>query len=188
MQSRTCDDEHEQDARYCKMMRRKRPSAVTPDGPMEAGPSRLPAPPGAAGAPAQRGRRTETPSDFSVTHRLERVSIETTPAPLPPSPAGDDSGAWFEQVPTNPAAPNLAEHLPQRPSSGVLYTQAALPATVVRPAGDARLVGDGRPAWLVPVLIAATSLTIGMILGALLFGGGRHPGKSPSTPSTDTKP
>ena len=162
--------------------------------PTDATPARLPAPPSAAGLvtpagshipappalPPRPGRHTDRPSDLSVTHRIERITVERTPAPLPPAPA-TDADKWFEQVPTNLSGPQPTERASQPPASAVL----GLPAPPRRVASPA---GDGRPPWLVPVLIAATSLTIGMILGALLFGGDRHQSKGgPCTPADSAK-
>jgi hypothetical protein len=129
----------------------------------------LPAAPKIRGlGPAQPGRRDEAPSDMAVTSRLERISAELTPAPLPPSPATADADQYFEQVPTNPGAqsrrdPTGTGH--PRKASGVIRP---VPAPVVAP----------QP-WFLPLLLVATGLAVGMVLGALLFA---NRGPAPCAP------
>ena len=132
-----------------------------PKPPLSPRPPRLPdlAPPGAT-----PGRRSDTPSDMQMTKRLQRVGRgDPTPAPLPPSPGQRDAEQWFEQVPTNPAhAASLAE------STGS-HRRAQSSARVALPpkGGPQPLI---ERAWVLPTLIGAIALTIGLILGALLFG------------------
>lgn len=143
------------------------PTDASPPTPVQ--PAPLPRPPSvpkpprlpATTAPAKPGRRGETPSDMQMTGRIERVRGDATPAPLPPSPGARDAERWFEQVPTNPALvgdprDSTANQRKMRTSS----VRLTLPSQ----ASDA----PDRP-WLLPTLIAAIALTIGMILGALLF-------------------
>ncbi len=128
-------------------------------------PPRLPRPPGAGVPPsplrptevgARPGRRGDAPSDVQVTARLDRRSADLTPAPLPPSPAADDADRWFEQVPTHPGAPGAT---PVRPSGAIAVSDP--PAVAATRAA---------PPWLFSVLLALTALTVGMVIGALLFG------------------
>jgi hypothetical protein len=109
--------------------------------------------------PAQPGRRDEQPSDMAVTTRLERMSVELTPPPLPPSPATADAERYFEQVPTNPGA------VTRRDPSAVGETRTVAGTIRVPPPPMAQ----PRP-WVLPVLVIATALAVGMVLGALLFG------------------
>lgn len=149
------------------------PSTDTPPAP-------LPRPPGlpprglpARGAPARPGRRGETPSDNLMTARIERIR-DATPAPLPPSPGQRDAERWFEQVPTNPALET--EPATNRTSSHRMRTSMRqLPTD-----GE---VGLAQRPWVLPALIAAVALTIGMILGALLFGD-----RGASCPKCDATP
>lgn len=145
--------------------------------------------------PAQPGSRVKSkvPSetDNTVTSRIERISVEHTPAPLPPSPAADAADTWFEQVPTSPAAvPDLGALTGSRPDlkSGLLRTKT--PPRQSPPHEDAAEDIGAEPwplypedysgplappatgsPWVLPVLLAATCLAVGMVLGALLFGG-----------------
>ena len=128
------------------------------------GPPRPPRLPEPAAIP---GRRSDTPSDMQMTKRIPRIPGrgDPTPAPLPPSPGAGDAERWFEQVPTNPAhiaelaAENTGGHRKVRHSSRVPLGQERPDRLIERP-------------WVLPTLIAAIALTIGMILGGLLFGGG----------------
>lgn len=132
---------------------------LTGTNPPQVRPPKLPEP------SAKPGRRSDTPSDMQMTKRIPRIGGrgDPTPAPLPPSPGANDAERWFEQVPTNPAhiadlaAENTGGHRKVRHSSRV-------------PIGDAPAGLAERP-WVLPTLIAAIALTIGMILGGLLFGG-----------------
>jgi hypothetical protein len=134
--------------------------------------------------PAQPGARAgsseSAPSDYSVTARIERLPSEITPAPLPPSPADQDAGVWFDQVPTNPAAvPDLDSMAGSRSDLAAAVARAgsqphgrepwAPPSALY--AASQRVPIARRP-WVLPALIAATALTVGMVLGALIFGGG----------------
>lgn len=126
--------------------------------PPEAGTGAVPKPPRLPDVPAARpGRRSEAPSDIVLTHRIERITVEPTPAPLPPSPAAADAERWFEQVPTNPGAPTTP------PPRGVTGHQP-----LVEPAASP--APRGAPTWLFPLLLAVTALTVGMVIGALVFG------------------
>ncbi len=157
------------------MPRRRNPQdsagSATPTSPDPVGgaprPARTPAPPRLPSAPrlprtpitnARPGRRAEATSETALTQKLDKVPIEATPAPLPPSPAAADAERWFEQLPTTPGAPR------KDPSAvrEVARTPAArAPAPVPQPR-----------AWLLPALLVATALTVGMVLGALIFGRG----------------
>jgi hypothetical protein len=133
-------------------------------------------------SPARPGRRGDAGSDMQVTSKIERVTVEKTPAPLPPSPAAEDADVWFEQVPTNPAAiPDLGDLASGTNPGGRSLTA---PMRKLSPGNLARdLTGTHysqpytRPSlserpWLLPILLAVTCLAVGMVLGALLFGGG----------------
>jgi len=142
--------------------------------------SPTPTPPWRGRDPAQPGRRDEQPSDMAVTTRLERMSVELTPPPLPPSPASADADRYFEQVPTNPGAVTRRDPsvvVDNRAASGVLRSPPMAAPPPLRP-------------WLLPVLVIATALAVGMVLGALLFGRRAAPAQcppcaaSPSSPST----
>lgn len=112
------------------------------------------------GPPARPGRRSEAPSDIVVTSRIERITVEPTPAPLPPSPAAADADRWFEQVPTNPGVPTATPD--RRVATSRQPVMEANPTQANR----------GAPAWLFPLLLALTALTVGMVIGALVFGRG----------------
>jgi hypothetical protein len=135
-----------------------RPPRARSDGDAVPRPPRLPRDGG-----ARPGRRGETPSDLVMTARIPRLpGSDQTPAPLPPSPGARDAERWFEQVPTNPAhlaerADSTGAHAKLRRSSSRLVETSPVPLA--------------QRAWLLPTLIAAIALTIGMILGGLLFGG-----------------
>ena len=131
-------------------------------------------PPAGPGARGQQGSASS--SDNSVTSRIERVSADTTPAPLPPSPAADAADVWFEQVPTNPAAVPDLDALSGLDKSGSVHPSLPLRRghqaadfTTPRVEDHSQTQPIGSQSWLLPLLIAATCLTIGMILGALLF-------------------
>ena len=129
------------------------------------------------GSLAQPGRRDEQPSDMAVTTRLERMSVELTPPPLPPSPAAADAERWFEQVPTSPGA------VIRRDPSVVGENHRVVAGTLR--SSPPPMVGP-RP-WLLPVLMVATALAVGMVLGALLFGRrGAAPQCPPCAPATPT--
>ena len=138
--------------------------------PSEATPLPLPKPPQLPRPPrlpppsvAKPGRRSETPSDLSMTAKIQRVGRgDPTPAPLPPSPGARDAERWFEQVPTNPAAQpsGPAEVTGSHRKSGLL-DRGSIAAGQPMPRSEIN--------WVVLFLIAAIALTIGMILGALLF-------------------
>jgi len=136
--------------------------------------------------------KSKVPSetDNTVTSRIERISVEHTPAPLPPSPAADAADTWFEQVPTNPAAiPDLGALAGSRPDMRTGLTRSRTPPRPAPFSSDAPdddaepwplqeedysgVLGSSqeRTTWLLPVLLAATCLAVGMVLGALLFGG-----------------
>ncbi len=134
--------------------------------------------------PGVRGAGDSAPSDYSVTSRIERLPSETTPAPLPPSPAAEQADVWFDQVPTNPAAaPDLEALAASRPDLVAALRDSsprmgggqgrdpwAPPSYTTGPIP--RTVPLHRRPWVLPVLLTATALAVGMVLGALLFGGG----------------
>jgi hypothetical protein len=140
--------------------------------------------------PAGPGRRTDSGSDTNVTTRIERLPDESTPAPLPPSPAAKDADGWFEQVPTNPAAaPDLdalaSGTYPGRgdPSRPITDAGGAWfgPSSHVQSTEQFTRFGVPRQTVTIVALIAATCLVVGMVLGALLFGG--SPGSSTQIPA-----
>jgi len=146
-------------------------------------------PPAAPGARSKSKIPSET--DNTVTSRIERITVEHTPAPLPPSPAADAADTWFEQVPTNPAAvPDLGALAGSRPDmrSGLLRSRTPprrdAPHSQEPDAADPEpwplqsedysgtiASNTGGTPWILPALLAATCLAVGMVLGALLFGG-----------------
>ena len=171
---------------------------------------RLPKPPGTGKLPsaprlgkqppAGPGRRSEGGSDMSVTSKIERVNVERTPAPLPPSPASEDADVWFEQVPTNPAAvPDLSDLAsgtnPGARSATAPMRRVSAGSLARDPTGTAHYSSRHvRPAlaerpWLLPLLLAVTCLFVGMVLGALLFGGGsaHEPAGDPCTKCAQKK-
>jgi hypothetical protein len=100
-----------------------------------------------------------------MTQKLDKVQVEPTPAPLPPSPAAADAERWFEQLPTTPGAPRKDPSMVREPlRTPVAGTPLAAPAP---------------RAWLLPALLVATALTVGMVLGALLFGRASSPAACP---------
>jgi len=174
---------------------------------------RRPAPPGAADQPAAAVPRATdnrptikqlvpevgvhatagaTENGEVDTSRLELITeVETTPAPLPPSPEAEIAAAsWFESVPTSAAVPpqlgrmrpgsdsdpgSDATITPVRDRTG-MRPSVAMTRPLVRP--RARVTGSlvDRP-WVIPALIAATALTVGMVLGAIIFGGAPAPAR-----------
>ena len=116
-----------------------------------------PAPPPAL-PPAEPGERGDAPSDVAVTTRLERVNLE--PEPLPPSPAAADADRYFEQVPTSPG---VVRRDPTGVSTGQRTAFGEIPA-------PRRVIAPPPRQWLLPVLLVATGLAVGMVLGALIFG------------------
>jgi len=130
----------------------------------------------------------------SSTSKLERVPQESTPAPLPPSPEAEQAAAsWFESVPTSPSVPpdmgrfaqghdtgtggSVITPLHQRAGANIGY-QPTRPLTRPKRPRAGTVIAE-KP-WAIPALIAATSLTVGMVLGALIFGGGDSPAATPS--------
>lgn len=113
--------------------------------------------------------RVEFGSDSSTS-----ITSLRTPEPLPPSPGAQDPDQWLEQVRTNPAAlaPDLgalaggvdAESHPgwtgSRPGLAVHDENVAH--------GDDASPEPSHFRWLLPMLLAATCLAVGMVLGALL--------------------
>lgn len=99
------------------------------------------------------------------------VTMMRTPEPLPPSPAAQDAEGWFEQVPTNAAdIPDLGA-LAEGADPDSVPAWAMSPRS--EPRGDDRYeltvpVMTGHASWFV-VLVAATCLAVGMVLGALLY-------------------
>jgi hypothetical protein len=155
------------------------PTSVDPHGTNATGPTPAPLPRApitprdaeraARLEPARPGRRADAPSENAVTKRLEKVPVEPTPAPLPPSPAAADAERWFEQIPTNPGAP-------RRPPSEI-SNAARTPA----PGTPMPAPPSERPSNLLVALIVATALAVGMVLGALLFS---HRGATKCGPCT----
>ncbi|HUH02990.1 MAG TPA: hypothetical protein VML75_13425, partial [Kofleriaceae bacterium] len=138
----------------------------------------------------------DTQSDYSVTSRIDRLPSELTPAPLPPSPAAEAADVWFEQVPTNPAAvPDLNVLGGSRPDLGSAIGGSRSRFDTGSPAGrdpwappnystgPVQRLAAGRRAWLLPILLTATAIAVGMVLGALLFGGSEPPEKQLSIPA-----
>ncbi len=169
-------------------------------------------PPAVPGARSKSKVPSET--DNTVTSRIERISVEHTPAPLPPSPAEAAADTWFEQVPTNPAAiPDLGALAGSRPDLRTGLTRSRTPPRRQPPYAEDVAAAEAEPwplesedyssavegssqgtTWLLPVLLAATCLAVGMVLGALLFGGTSTGAKSdhdagacvcPACPDTD---
>lgn len=135
----------------------------------------------ALGQPAAGpGRRQDAGSDTNVTTRIERLPDESTPAPLPPSPAGRDADGWFEQVPTNLGAPDLDALVsgtgPGRSDPSRPITDAGQawfgPTSHLHNTAPVTRFGLPRQTVTIVALICATCLVVGMVLGALLFGGG----------------
>jgi hypothetical protein len=136
-------------------------------------PPRLP-PPGTS--PAKPGRRGEMGSDATLTSKIPRVPRgDPTPAPLPPSPGARDAEVWFEQVPTNPAAQSLGPG----ESTGSHRRSSKIERSGFTSAAPAK----AEKQWVVMFLIAAIALTIGMIVGGLLFGRGGGTKCEPCTKS-----
>ena len=120
-------------------------------GSPEVMPARLPS------VPARRlGRRVEVSNEVAVTTSHERLSIEPDPAPLPPSPAAADANRWLER---------------ERPRFDTAPTEIAESSDTTRPvaAPSAVLPRTGHSTTFT-ALLAITTLVIGMILGALVFG------------------
>jgi hypothetical protein len=162
MVKRRSETERSTDRSIDRTSGRRTPTGSTPPRlprtPEAGGGAAMPKPPRLPDVPAARpGRRSEAPSDIVLTHRIERITGEPTPPPLPPAPAAADAERWFEQVPTNPGAPTTP---PPRNVTGRQPLIEPLAAQAQR----------GAPAWLFPLLLALTALTVGMVIGALVFG------------------
>lgn len=146
-----------------------RDSGHTPPG--HTPPERTPLDPTPVRA-ASPGRRDEMSSDAKITTRIERPPVDLTPPPLPPSPAAADAAQWLARA---RARADSAEPAPPAPS-----------VDLTAPVAQA-----GAPPWLFPLLLAATALVVGMVLGALLFGrrascppqGAGHGSTSPTSSS-----
>lgn len=128
--------------------------------------------------PGARGGSSS--SELMVTSKIERLPTkDMTPAPLPPSPAADAADVWFEQVPTNPAAIPDLDALNPSPNTSSAHIPATAPIRRMPPGklgagysydpSGTRSIGLPRPPWVLPALIAAICLVVGMVLGALLF-------------------
>jgi hypothetical protein len=150
------------------------------------------------GAAAQAARRSsQLPSDSQVgpagafqrprgkRHRggaeIDRNPTQTFgPAdPLPPSPvAREQSDGWFRPSLRTESIPDLSAltgdtgrtsydyNLANSPGAGITEESGKMMAA---PARRPLLDLQARP-WLFPLLLAATCLAVGMVLGALLFG------------------
>jgi hypothetical protein len=125
--------------------------------------------------------RVEFGSDSSTG-----VTVMRTPEPLPPSPAAPDAEGWFERLSTNPAEiPDLGALAGTDPDSVPVWAmppgsekEAAEPVQPVQPATS------GHARWFV-LLVAATCLAVGMVLGALMqsqWGASERP-DAPAHPS-----
>jgi hypothetical protein len=117
---------------------------------------------GADGVPA----RVEFGSDSSTG-----VTMMRTPEPLPPSPAAPDAEGWFERLSTGPAEiPDLGA------LAGGGTDPDSVPVWAMPPRSDkdagatdepVQPAASGQARWFV-LLVAATCLAVGMVLGALL--------------------
>jgi hypothetical protein len=140
-----------------------------PTGPTPEPLPRAPVPPSSPRLePARPGRRADQPSENAVTKRLEKLPVEITPAPLPPSPGAVEAERWFEQIPTNPGAPRRE---PSSVREAIRTPPRGVPTMLPAPGGARLLTG----------LIVATALAVGMVLGALLFS---HRGTTRCAPCT----
>ena len=94
----------------------------------------------------------------------EALTVEL-PAAIEKVVVSRDAERWFEQVPTNPALGAAA------PTDVTGPHRKSTRSSKVSLLGGGTAVPEstGERAWLLPALIAAIALTIGMILGALLF-------------------
>jgi len=108
--------------------------------------------------------------------------------PLPPSPAArEQTEGWFRPSLLTESIPDLSAlagdtnrtydpHFHSVPGLGL---QEEVESAEHPPARRQMLDLQARP-WLFSALLAATCLAVGMVLGALLFGGGRSGGHAPS--------
>lgn len=130
--------------------------------------------------------------DSVVTSRIQRVQTrEQTPAPLPPTPGAEAAAdTWFEQVPTSPAVVDLA-YLSHGSGSGISSItpprRVGGPTTArgethsrTSPIARVRIASAAGPPWLMPALVVATSLAVGMVLGAVLFSDRAPPAPEPA--------
>jgi hypothetical protein len=168
------------------------PPTIMP-GPAPGGdkePPRLPGVPGMPGDPSEPPlRRLEgvslpgtpktAPEDEASTQRVERFDasdiLDTTPPPLPPSPGTDGAEAFFENVPTRPAAvTDLASTLEgTRPSGHVLIPKVPSAPPIVNDDSEPYLRPPGIAKGIFALGIAA-AFAVGLTAGALIFrsGGG----------------
>lgn len=118
--------------------------------PPEVMPARLPS------LPMRRpSRKVDLANEGALTTRLER--LEPDPAPLPPSPAAADASRWLaREQPQLDAPSEVAE---SSDTTRPLVTPARLPAP--------RATGHSSS---FTALLAVTTLVIGIIVGALIFG------------------
>lgn len=117
-----------------------------------------------------------------MTKRIQRQRPDPTPAPLPPSPGARDAERWFEQVPTNPAAQlnGPGDTTGSHRKSGKFERGSGLHPGDLQPRVERQ--------WLVMFLIAAIALTIGMILGALVFSSSKAKKCEPCADALPSQP
>ena len=106
----------------------------------------------------------------------EGAVLEATPPPLPPSPASAAAEGWLEDAVTRPSMlPDLAGRSGGSGLgvSGILPPLSPPVVSTVMPA-----IAHERGGRALLILSSATSFAVGLVLGALLFRGGR-PGAEP---------
>lgn len=113
------------------------------------------------------------PQQGRVTDELESDPTRThgVPEPLPPSPALDQSGSgWFKPSLRPESIPDLGALAGDSGIRTLDYVPTVNFAEPSPPRRKRALDLQVRP-WLFSVLLGATCLAVGMVLGALLFGG-----------------
>lgn len=119
-----------------------------------------------------RGKRPRKSGD------LDRNPTQTfgVPEPLPPSPGARESAGWFSPSLRTESIPDLSALAGQSGETSMrTFDQGLgiLPEPSERhqmPAEHASVLDLQSRPWLLPALLAATCLAVGMVLGALLFG------------------
>jgi hypothetical protein len=144
-------------------------------------------------------KKLQGPAGLANTDDDELEALEETtarlaqldpPAPLPLAPEAEEAAnVWFEQQPTSPDGPTVGpfarpQHaspaaVPNLPSADNI--EAAGEGTAVIPTDLVARRPPGHQDWTLLSLVAAVALAVGMILGALIFGGGPTATATPGT-------
>jgi hypothetical protein len=104
------------------------------------------------------------------------TGLEITPPPLPPSPASAAAEVWLEDAVTRPSMlPDLVDS-----SSGVMLASSGNVPVVPAAPNVIPTLQHERGGRALLILSSATSFAVGLVLGALLFRGGRQTAEPPA--------